>query len=640
MNTVYALIVGIDSYLAVSPLRGCRRDAAAMLGALRVRTHGSSTLSELELYDRKATRAAIIDGLRHHLTLAGPGDTALFYFAGHGSTSPVPPELWHLESMAMSQTLVCADSRHDGVPDLWDKELSVLLDQVAENGCHVAVVLDSCHSDGATRGSDPLVRNRSVPPGPAPRAETLLPELSAGYDNLPERTRHIALAACRSTEYAREMPDAEGVPRGVFTVALLRALAELGPAATYREVLGDAQCAVEDRVLHQRPQLSGAPRLADQPFLGGDVTTPASAMVMRHVRDAWEIDVGHCHGLPSADGGELRVGVSGSRPVRLAEVVSVHAERSTVQPVGWVPDATRQYPVVVTDLPQPLATADISYDRASSDTAGAITELLRASPFVRMADPLSAVRADLSVRVAGPGLVMVCTSEGDRVADDITGVPADCARRTVATLEHIARWREVKALSNPRSALAGAVRIQVVEALPGEKTAPLARAALRPDDEGVIRLAYHSARPPTVFLRLRNTSEQPLYCVLLDLTDSYRIHAGLFPGAFVAPGHSGAALEGRPVQMRLPAGVAAAPGASVRDWIKLIVAEEEFSCRPFELGRLDARVPATERGPVGLGGILDRLGRIAVHRDAGSAEPHAAYDWSTAMVRIRTSVDD
>jgi hypothetical protein len=81
-------------------------------------------------------------------------------------------------------------------------------------------------------------------------------------------------------------------------------------------------------------------------------------------------------------------------------------------------------------------------------------------------------------------------------------------------------------------------------------------------------------------------------------------------------------------------------GASVRDWFKLIVAEEEFSSRPFELGRLDARVPATERGPAGLGGILDRLGRIAVHRDAGSAEPFAAYEWTTAMVRIRTAVDE
>jgi hypothetical protein len=210
----------------------------------------------------------------------------------------------------------------------------------------------------------------------------------------------------------------------------------------------------------------------------------------------------------------------------------------------------------------------------------------------------------------------------------------------VATLEHIARWREVKALSNPRSALARAVRIEVVRALPGEQTAPLDRPALQPDDDGLLRLSYLGRRPPTVFVRLRNTSDRPLYCVLLDLTDRYRIHAGLFPGAFIAPGHAGAALAGRPVQLSLPAGAEAVRGESVRDWFKLIVAEQEFSSRPFELARLDARVPATERAPAGLGGILDRLGRLAVHRDAGSAEPDAVYDWTTAMLRVRTGVDE
>ena len=405
MNTVYALIVGIDSYLAVRPLAGCRNDAADMLGMLRACTRGVSDLSVLELYDRKATRAAVIGGLRHHLTLAGPDDTALLYFAGHGSTSPVPPELWYLETMAMSQTLVCADSRHDGVPDLWDKELSILLDGVAASGCHVAVVLDSCHSDGATREAVlrevrglGLDRNRSVPPAAAPRAELLIPELSAGFAGLPERSRHIALAACRSTEYAQERPNSGGVPGGVFTAALLRALTELGPAATYREVLTAAQCTVEDEVHHQRPQLSGDVTLADRPFLGGDATAAASGMVMRHVRGGWEIDAGRCHGLPPADGDELRAGVSGSRPARLVRAVSVLAERSVVEPVGWVPDVHRQYPMVVTDLPQPRATVALSYGPESAETAEAIGVRLSASPFLRRVEG----HADFGLHVASP----------------------------------------------------------------------------------------------------------------------------------------------------------------------------------------------------------------------------------------------
>jgi hypothetical protein len=641
VSTVYALVVGIDAYRSVSPLRGCRNDALEMLGVLRARTRGISPLATLELYDEKASRAAVIDGLRTHLTLAGPDDTALFYFAGHGSTGAVPAELWHLEPTATTQTLVCADSRHDGVPDLWDKELSVLLDDVAASGCHVAVVLDSCHSAGATRGADPLTLTRAVPPGDRPRAELMLPELQAGFKALPARSRHVALAACREDEYAQEKRGPDGRPRGVFTVALLRALAELGPGATYRDVLTAAQCLVEDRVARQRPQLfPGEPSSADQPFLGGAVVAPASGMVMRQLRGAWEIDAGACHGLPTT--GDLQVGVRGSRPARLARVVSVSAERSVVEPVGWTPAPERQYPVVVTGLPQPLATASVTSAPGAEPTAEAISGLLSGpdpSAFVKLAGIGEAGAAELHVQVVAPGRVVVRTPDGDRLAGDITGPPTGCARQTVTTLEHIARWRDVKALSNPRSALAGAVRIDVVTAFPGERTAPLGRPALPLGPDGVVRLAYHAPdRPPTVFVRLHNTTDRPLYCVLLDLTDRYRIHAGLFPGAFIAPGHAGAALSGRPVQLSLPAGVAAVPGAAVRDWFKLIVAEEEFSARPFELGRLDALVPATERGSAGLGGLLDRLGRVAVHRDAGAAEPVAAYDWTTAMLRVRTTV--
>ena len=64
MSTVYALMVGIDTYRAVSPLSGCRNDAVAALAYLSSRV-GSRNLASLELHDDKATRAAIVDGLRH-----------------------------------------------------------------------------------------------------------------------------------------------------------------------------------------------------------------------------------------------------------------------------------------------------------------------------------------------------------------------------------------------------------------------------------------------------------------------------------------------------------------------------------------------------------------------------------------------
>ena len=76
---------------------------------------------------------------------------------------------WFLEPTGANQTLVCADSRRAGVPDLADKELSVLLDDVAARGPHVLVVLDCCHSGGGTRDPGERRRGRPGTAGPAGR---------------------------------------------------------------------------------------------------------------------------------------------------------------------------------------------------------------------------------------------------------------------------------------------------------------------------------------------------------------------------------------------------------------------------------------------------------------------------------------
>jgi hypothetical protein len=76
----------------------------------------------------------------------------------------------------MHQTLVCSDSRVDGVTDLTDKELSALISRVAARGAHVTVVLDCCHSGGGTRETD--LRVRTVPPAGEPIPDnTYIPEL-------------------------------------------------------------------------------------------------------------------------------------------------------------------------------------------------------------------------------------------------------------------------------------------------------------------------------------------------------------------------------------------------------------------------------------------------------------------------------
>jgi hypothetical protein len=89
----------------------------------------------------------------------------------------------------------------------------------------------------------------------------LLPELVCGAAD-PTRPMpgtqapgHVALSACDEWEVADESVFADGVVPGVFSEALGRALAPLGPDVTYRPALSDAWCRVEGRFRRQVPAL-------------------------------------------------------------------------------------------------------------------------------------------------------------------------------------------------------------------------------------------------------------------------------------------------------------------------------------------------------------------------------------------------
>ena len=98
-RVIYSLLVGINNYPSpVNPLRGCVNDVNRIEELLQARVTGrDDRLVVMKLTDGGATREAIIDGFRTHLSKAGREDVAFFYYSGHGSQSPSPPEFWHLE---------------------------------------------------------------------------------------------------------------------------------------------------------------------------------------------------------------------------------------------------------------------------------------------------------------------------------------------------------------------------------------------------------------------------------------------------------------------------------------------------------------------------------------------------------------
>ena len=672
---VFALLVGIDAYLPpINPLWGCRKDMAAVEQYLRARI---GTMLELRtLFDADATRDNLAAAFREHLARAGPGDVALFVYAGHGSEEPAPPEVVHLEPSGRIQTLVLHDCgrRVEGKlrRAFADKELAVLLAEVAARGPHVAVILDCCHSGGGTR--DPFVGVRGWLPDPAEgrdeQARELLLELAAarpaaefipgaldGWEapNAP----HVALAACHSSETAKELRVGEDT-RGAFSVALVDSLGALGRRTTYRTLLTTVRSRVERTAFEQRPVLDPVERggLGDTLFLDGSVTPVASTFTMTRAPDGWEVDGGLVHGLTPPVGDEafvLACTAPDGTMAGAARVVAVEIGRSTVEPIGWEP-ADVAYAAVVADVPLPPAAVQVDPPSGGADevSVGAVEQALRTavatagpggepSPHVRVVAPSEAIgdgTLRLRVSVPGAGLARIMRADGSPVTTDTAVTGEGGARLLVCRLEHVARWEQVHGLGGHPSPLGGAVTLGVYEARPGETRRPADREPIA--SSGGYQFAYRREgdawRPPAAFIDLHNGSADDLYVCVLDLTDRFRCHV-VFPTDCLAAGHTVSLWGGAPIPLTLPDDRPVASGAIARDWLKIVVSDVDFDAAAFDLPALDEPPAVRDVTRAASWSTLTRIAARAVTRDVGAAgPPKDAARWAADTIAFETVV--
>lgn len=225
---LYALLVGIDEYPSGIPqLKGCINDIRAINDVLN-KEYAFLSPQILLLENREATRENIIDCFRTHLSKATENDTVLFYYSGHGSRENSPQEFWQEFPNRKNETLVCYDSRIDGGFDLADKEIAVLLNEVASQKPHIIVCLDSCHSGSGTRDSITLGAVRQVEKeGNTRKLESYLDgyyatQLNGDGKLIVPNPKHLLLSACQDTEKAYETTT----NHGLFTTVLLECLSK------------------------------------------------------------------------------------------------------------------------------------------------------------------------------------------------------------------------------------------------------------------------------------------------------------------------------------------------------------------------------------------------------------------------------
>lgn len=602
--TTYALLVGIDAYQPpVGRLRGCVSDIEALAELLQARAADPARLQVRMLRDDQATRAAVVAAFREHLGRAGAPDTALFYYSGHGSHAPAPPELWAVEPDHELETLVLYDSRQPGGWDLADKELAALIAEVAGSGAHVLVVLDCCHSGSGTREARvaqlltrlapaddrtrpietfvlPAAQSGAAqgPPGPAVRGAATWQQAAAP---------HVLLAACRSGELAKEVSD-EGRHHGAFSSALQRALREAGGVVTYREVHRWAAAVVRNRVEEQSPQLEvTAAGDLDRPFLGGALRPcPAYWTLARDDALGWVIDGGGVHGIPAGSGEEVtelavfplvaEAQDNMKDALATARVVEILPDRSTVVLSAEL-DPTRTYRAFVTAIPLPPMAIRLVGDEV---VLGPLREALSDAETTLVAQVTGEGEGELVVSVGDEGAEIV--RPGGTTEHVVTRGGAEWVGSTVAAVQHIARWLRLARLRNPSTALPASA-VKVALATP---------AGERSDTSLQISYAVRNGleEQPEFTVSLTNTTDRRLWCALVDLTESYGVFTDAFAAGSVelAPAETATAkLVGEVANSAVAKGI-----RSLTDQLKVIVSTTEFDPRTLQQEELDVTAAA------------------------------------------------
>lgn len=583
MPAFYALLVGINQYPdPIPPLIGCTNDVDAMAVYLREQVAAAGLHLQLCLLkNQEATREQVIQTFQGHLGQAQAGDQVLFAYSGHGSRASAPPELSHLGSDRLNETLVCWDSRLADGWDLADKELASLIAEVATKGPKITIILDCCHSGSGSRqmniryvapdhrprpitsyhlGQHPS-NHRSTPPHhsitPSPLPPTPLPQ-----------GRHVLLAACRDVQTAKEYNAKE---RGVFSYFMHETLKQATGPLTYREVFKHTQALITAaQVPNQTPQLEAVEAAdLDLPFLGfgkaapnADAGEPEGYFTVAYnpTYGGWVMDAGSIHGIPAPTAQETtRLALLPSdRPLAALSLADAVGEATVLEVLPQLsrlqitehpdlPEAT-VYRAIATTLPLARRGVWFTGDKAGIERLRSQLAVAspQAAPSLYVAEATDAEAADLQVAAIN-GTYQITKMGSPAIVGEWAGYNAAIAHTVVTRLEHIARWLTVANLTHSLTSRipANAIKLDILQADTVLDADPI-----------ILRYQHQAgrSRQPTFQLRLTNTSELPLYCALLDLTQRYAISPIGFEagGVWLQPGETTWALGGKPLYASVP----------------------------------------------------------------------------------------
>ena len=531
MGRVYALLIGINAYVGgPDVLEGCLNDVENVDDYLRGHCADPAIL---KLTDADASYDNVVKQIGQHLGQAGKDDVAYLHYSGHGSRAGTAPEFEKFDLDKRDQVLVCIDSRvNDTNLDLADKELALLIQDIAKNDAHVAWVLDCCHSGSGTRDLDDANRAgiRSAPPNAYTRPfESYLggryAEMLKGGDLVIPQARHMLMAGCDRDETSKEDLDKHC---GIFTESLYDVLRETSGDLSYAELFGRARARVAQNIARtnrtpQRPQFEAVGGFDGwQGFLGRARKIGRKTYVVSKAAEKWSIDAGAIAGLPMQLDKpvtlSLALETTPDSVAGTAQVIAVGGTKSEVSP-DFAADPAVNYLATLTTMPDPPLRLLFAGDDASraavqgalDQDGGMIAQLVGAGE-----------EDDGFALTAGGGTLVLTRRDDQAVATTIAmDDAAQWPRKMIAALSHVAGWRRLLTLGNPQPQL-DASKVDLVYALsdPDGSERALPAESLTFDIERLPDGKWDYVRGQ---IRVRNQTGATLYFSLLQLYQDYSV---------------------------------------------------------------------------------------------------------------------
>jgi pimeloyl-ACP methyl ester carboxylesterase len=522
---LYALMVGIDKYPpGVGSLNGCVNDVNHYHDYLVENFKGHFDLQIELLKNNDAVRKNIIHLFRHHLCKAGQHDMVLFQYCGHGSREISAPEFKEYFPGSKDETLVCYDSRTRGGFDLADKELAVLLWEVAKKNPHIAVILDCCHSGSMTREADDFslekvrqTKDEWDPDKPRP-LETYL---DGYYKKMKSfhipKSKHVLMAACDRTQKAWETCN----HRGLFSTTLLNVLAKSGPFISYADLFVRCRTAILKYAQNQTPQFETYARFMPYgKFLDGSVPGPMDSSAGHHVyfdKGSWEMNAGALHGLPGDPEKKIEVALypnSSNEIAGYARAIKVGPQKSTLE-FDFESSKNTQYKAEIISLPIPPMPVYLEGDEPVKTR---VKESVPGSANFTFVDEPGTAKYVLSVR---DGQFLLSRKDSGALIQGAEGDPKFCLPYIFSVLEKIIKWGRNLELQNHNTSFnQGNIELKFVETLEDGreweyKDSDITLDFIKAGDE------WKENRGK---LQLRNLAPQQLHFTLVYFSEAFGIH--------------------------------------------------------------------------------------------------------------------